>query len=438
MRWWPRSLFGRNLLLFAGLIVLGQLLNALLFSRLVLEPRVQAAAQAMVQDVRALAAGLRALPPVQRQAFVERFNADAASAGDATALLRPERLTRLERRFLDEIDARLGGVAPAGMRPWRFGPGRTLQLRITLDDDTYWVALRGLRSTREFTGAWLAASIGSGLLAILGAWLIQRRLNRPLAGLVHAARALGRGERPPPLAEDGPDEIATVARSFNEMAAGIERSGQERSLMLAGLSHDLRTPLAKMRLATEMLRSRPDAELLATLDANIDGVDRLLAQFLDFTRAGHEADESPVEAGLNDVVQQALALCAPDGVTLALGPVQRRPLRAHGVARMLMNLVTNAQHHGAAPIEVATGEGPAEGLWMEVRDRGPGIPPAQAEALKKPFARGNAARGGPPGAGLGLAIVERIANGQGARFTLGPREGGGLVARVRWPSPPGR
>jgi two-component system osmolarity sensor histidine kinase EnvZ len=102
------------------------------------------------------------------------------------------------------------------------------------------------------------------------------------------------------------------------------------------------------------------------------------------------------------------------------------------VERLVLNLVVNAQRHGRPPIELATGHD-GTGLWLEVRDRGPGIDPATAESLKEPFARGDRARGGPAGAGLGLAIVDRVARAHGARFELLPREGGGLVARVAWP-----
>ncbi len=434
-RGWPRSLFYRNLLLFAGLMLLGQLATALLFRQLVIKPRVESTARAVAQELQALADGLAGLPAEQRAGFVSRFNSAHAANAESPDGTLPPRLTRLERHFLDQVRTELaprpaaGGQVPA----WHWGPGPRLEMTLHVDGRPYAVAMPGLRSPREFTGAWAAASGATALLAILGTWLIQRRLNRPLAALVSAAQALSRGERPPPLAEDGPDEIATVSRSFNDMAAGLARTEQDRALMLAGVSHDLRTPLAKMRLATEMLQGRADAELLATLDGNIEGMDRLLAQFLAFTRAGQGADEALVDADLNAVVRQALALCSDDGIALALGVVRPRPLPAQAVGRLLMNLVTNAQRHGAPPVEVATGED-AAGLWLEVRDRGPGIAADQVEALKKPFARGEAARSGPAGAGLGLAIVERIAQAHGARFELRSRPGGGLVARVAWPA----
>jgi two-component system osmolarity sensor histidine kinase EnvZ len=266
--------------------------------------------------------------------------------------------------------------------------------------------------------------------------LIQRRINRPLNALVQASASLGRGERPAPLPVDlrrTPREIASVSQAFNDMVASLAQGERERSLMLAGLSHDLRTPLAKMRLATEMLDGRAEAELLATLNRNIDAMDGLLSRVLDFMHSS-EGDREPLaEADLNALVHEALALCPPDGVRLQLGAVRPRPLRHQGVLRLVLNLVVNAQRHGAPPIEVATGES-SDGLWLEVRDRGPGIDPAQAHLLKQPFARGDAARGGPSGAGLGLAIVDRVVQAHGAQFELLPRVGGGLVVRISWPT----
>lgn len=434
-RWWPRSLFHRNLLLIVALILLGQVANAVLYRQWVLKPRLANAADAMALNLQALQHSLAALPPPQRETFVEAFNArvlqEAEAAGEKDAA--GDGLSRLQRAFLAGVASRLAeGGASA---PWSLGPNRTVRMRIGLDEKTYWVSLPGLRPAAEFSGAWIAASAASALLAMLGAWLIQRRLNRPLGWLVAAASALGRGERPQMLTAaqpDAPSEIATVSKAFDEMVTSLDRSEQERALMLAGLSHDLRTPLAKMRLATEMMQGRAEPELLASLERNIGGMDRLLSQFLDFTRASQATPEPRVEAELSSLVRDALSLCSPEGVTASLGPTPARALPAQSVARIVINLVTNAQRHGRAPIEVACG-GDVASQWLEVRDSGPGIAPHRIEALKQPFARGDEARGGPAGSGLGLAIVDRLARAQGAVFELVPREGGGLVARVRWP-----
>ncbi|HEV7914316.1 MAG TPA: ATP-binding protein [Albitalea sp.] len=438
MKLLPRSLFSRNLLLIVGLILVGQVASALLFRQLVMRPRIQPMAEATVRNFESLEEGLRVLPRPQRQQFVERFNARSGKrAGEPVG----DRLTLLERAFVRQVDERLAGRG--GDVIWRRDSDRSLAVAFAIDGERYWLNVPGLIPSREVPWTWLAGMGATMLLALFGAWLIQRRINRPLNELVHAASALGQGVRPAPLREDGPSEIATVAHGFNDMVAGLANNEQERALMLAGLSHDLRTPLAKMRLATEMLDGRGDAELLTSLNRNIDAMDSLLTQFLDFTRAtssGSWDQEAPATTDLNVLARDALALCAQDpdgmgGVALQAASLPPLPLCAQAVRRLILNLVVNAQRHGAPPIEVATGQ-VAGSVWLEVRDRGPGIPAHRAEALKKPFVRGDAARSGPAGAGLGLAIVERIARDHGARFDLLPREGGGLAARVEWPAGP--
>lgn len=435
MRLLPSTLFRRNLLLFVGLILLGQFANAVLFRELVMKPRLELAADAAVAQLLGLREALQAVPAALRADVLERFNRHtrAVDGPDDTARLLRRGRRLLEQSFIEQVERRVAahGIGIA----WRDQGRDALVARMRLEDGEYRVDLPSPALARQFSRTWLFSSVATALLAVLGAWLIQRRINRPLNELVHAAAAFGRGEPPRPLPEDGPREIATVSHAFNEMVASLSRSERERAVMLAGLSHDLRTPLAKMRLASEMLQGHGDAQLLASLDRNIDAMDRLLTQFLDFTRAGAAAGEAlpRVEVDLNEVAREAVLLAGDDGVTFTPGPVPRLRLQPEAVRRLVLNLIVNAQRHGAPPIEVASGMlGPE--AWLEVRDRGPGIEPGQAQALKEPFARGDRARGGAEGAGLGLAIVERIARAHGARFDLLPRSGGGLVARVAWPA----
>lgn len=435
----PRTLFQRNLLLIVALILVGQLGNAWLFRTLVTLPRTTLVTESTVRELQALEHGLGSLPVEQRTAFVEHFNAQVQQSIDRSEGHTGDearwRATRLQRVFLDQLNERWTRTGRA--LNWRHPGGHIIQVRLDIDQQPYWVTLPGLPPTPVFNGAWLAATAATALLAIIGAWLIQRRINRPLNALVQAAAALGSGERPAPLPADAPGtprEIASVSQAFNDMVASLAQSERERTLMLAGLSHDLRTPLAKMRLATEMLDGRAEAELLATVNRNIDAMDGLLSRFLDFMRSSQGEREPLVEADLNALVHEALALSPLDDVRLRLGPLPLRALRPQGVVRLVLNLVVNAQRHGAPPVEVATGDDHGM-LWLEVRDRGPGIDPARVDALKEPFARGDAARSGPSGAGLGLAIAERVAKAHdGARFELLQRDGGGLVARVTWPA----
>ena len=435
MNWRPRSLFGRNALFIVALIVLGQLGGALLLRQMVVKPRLDQAADSVARNVAAIRAGLVAVPPAQRQAFVDAFNARARAAdggrdASAPAVLRPL-LTPLERGFVRRVSARLAGQGVDLV--WRRDPGGSLALRLPMEGGEHWVVLPGLLPEREFTGAWLAVSSVSVLLAIVGALWLQRRLDRPLARVVAAARTLAGGQAPAPLPEDGPTEIATVSRSFNQLVASLQQAERERALMLAGLSHDLRTPLTKLRLGVEILHGRSEPELMASMTRSIEELDAIVGQFLDFARS--KEPEMPVPVDLDALARAVQAAAADHGRTLRVEatagplPVAARP---KALRRVLDNLVENAFRHGRPPVVLRTARESAW-VWIEVEDRGPGIDLAQAELLKQPFRRAGDARSGAAGAGLGLAIADRIVRGHGGRFELLPAVEGGLRARVSLP-----
>lgn len=430
MRWLPRSLFGRNLLLIVGLIVLSQIASAVLLRELIQKPRLRLTADSVVRNLEAVHQGLATLPAAQRAGFVDRFNERARAAlPDAHSHAQTDHLRPLERVFVQEVSRQLAEHGDVAV--WRREASGLLAVRMRVDGDDYWLNLPGLIPAHEFTGAWLLASLVIGLIAVGGAWWIQRRINRPLGRLVRAAQQLGGGEVPAPVPEEGPSEIATVSRSFNQMVQDLGRSERERAVMLAGLSHDLRTPLTKLRLSAEILSNPAEPELAAGMVRHIEAIDGLLDQFLEFSRlsASDQAWSEPlVSADLNALVRESVQSVAQEDVALDLQARGAVPLRVQALRRLVVNLVVNAQRHGRPPIEVATG-GEGNDWWLEVRDRGPGISPAEAESLKQPFQRGDASRG-QPGSGLGLAIVDRIARVHGARFDLLTREGGGLVARV--------
>ncbi|MEY4564231.1 MAG: hypothetical protein RLZZ618_3508 [Pseudomonadota bacterium] len=427
----PRSLFGRNLLLIALLILAANVAGAVLFRELVMKPRVRALADTTVRHVEALSRGLRLLPPDQRSAFVDRFNAHLRSPVISPT---PQReLNVLEQAFVAQLAERAPGDAPI---LWQREPDGSLALQLQLEGDSYWINVPGMLRGPDLSAAWRLGVLATVSLAVLGAWLMARRINRPMRALVAAARRLGRGEPVGELPEDGPSEIATMAHGFNEMVRSLAQQDQERGLMLAGLSHDLRTPLAKMRLVTEMLEGDP--VLLDSLNRSIETLDRLLSQFLDFTRSGQGGPwtgEAAAASDLDALVRDAVLQCPPfrEGeLQFKPGAVPPTLLRPQATERIIVNLLVNAQRHASGPFEIVTGHGP-QGTWLEVRDRGPGIPPNQVALLKQPFSRADSARSGAGGAGLGLAIVERIARADNAQFDLLPREGGGLIARVQWP-----
>ena len=444
-RWglWPRSLLGRNLLLMAVLIVLGQLVAAVLVRQMIFKPRVAQVADGVARNVTALRAGLQALPPAQRVAFVEAFNRQAAQATPPAlpeSAARRGLLSPLERQFVQAVSRRLGAGDAETQPPqpvWRRDSTGVLSLRVVHEGaegaESYWLNLPSVFPTREFTGAWLAATLASMLLALLGAWWLQRHINRPLVQVVGAAQQLAQGQSPATLPDDGPEEIATVARSFNQMAQSLATADHERALMLAGVSHDLRTPLTKLRLGVEIAGAQVDAPLAASMARSIDEMDGIVGQFLQFARSGEA--EAPTTASLNDLAQAVAEAQADHGraLVLELGALPDVPVRPQALRRALDNLVENAWRHGAPPVVLRTGADATQ-VWLEVQDQGPGITAEEIHRMRQPFARGGGtARAGAPGAGLGLAIAERVARAQGGALELHSAPGQGLRARLVLP-----
>ena len=444
-RWglWPRSLLGRNLLLMAALIVLGQLLAAVLVRQMIFQPRVALVADGVARNVAALRAGLQALPPAQRAEFVDAFNQQAVAATPPVALQSAARralLSPMERQFVQAVSRRLGADDAATQTPqplWRRDSTGVLSLRVVHEGaegaESYWLNLPSVFPTREFTGAWLVATLASMLLALLGAWWLQRHINRPLVQVVGAAQQLAQGQSPATLPDDGPEEIATVARSFNQMAQSLATADHERALMLAGVSHDLRTPLTKLRLGVEIAGPQVDAPLAASMARSIDEMDGIVGQFLQFARSGDA--EAPTTASLNDLAQAVAEAQADHGraLVLELGALPHVPVRPQALRRALDNLVENAWRHGAPPVVLRTGADATQ-VWLEVQDQGPGITAEEIDRMRQPFARGGGtARAGAPGAGLGLAIAERVARAQGGALELHSAPGQGLRARLVLP-----
>ncbi|KIH80937.1 ATP-binding protein [Pseudomonas batumici] len=272
-----------------------------------------------------------------------------------------------------------------------------------------------------------------GLLSTASAWIFVSQLNQPLKRLVDAARQLGQGRSVRLPISDTPSEMTEVYRAFNQMAEDVEQAGRERELMLAGVSHDLRTPLTRLRLSLELMGRHDD--LSDEMVRDIEDMDAILDQFLAFIRDGR--DESVEEVDLSELVREVVVPYnqTEERVRTRLQPIQPFPLRRVSMKRLLNNLIGNALHHAGEGVEVAayvSGDSSAPYVVLSVMDRGTGIDPAELEGIFNPFTRGDKARGG-KGTGLGLAIVKRIAAMHGGNVELRNRTGGGLEARVRLP-----
>ncbi len=330
----------------------------------------------------------------------------------------------------------------------RVGGAVTTSREMILDQEWFWVSLPagGERLSVGFPlsrigprpiHALLASLAGGALLTLLAAWWLARRATRPLQRLQQAVTSLGRGQTPERLPEAGPREIAALSRRFNEMAKQVEDLLAARTVLLAGVSHDLRTPLARLRLAVEMLVRKPSPELAAQVEGDIEAMDRLIADVLMLARGfGHEAKHRVALVGLLAELVRAIPGAA-ERVLIEAGDITL-DLPVGALRRILANLLENAlRYSGGQPVTLHA-ETAGGVCRIGVLDRGPGIPAAEREAVFRPFYRLEASRSvDTGGSGLGLAIVRQLAAAQGWVISLADRDGGGLAAWLEIPLQPG-
>lgn len=434
MKLLPQTLLWRTFLLLAALMILAVAAWAAIFNSLEREPRARQLAQMVVSVVNLTRSALvTAQPDKRRELLLELSDREGiriypVEDNEVVAPL-PER-----SQFLQLVATEVRRQLGADTRMTRNRDGKAgfwVSFRIDGGDE-YWLMLPRERVERNVPLHWLGWGAAALLLALAGAYLIMFRVTRPLKALAGAAHDIGLGRRPAPLAETGPDEIRSVTHAFNRMSSDLTRLDEDRALILAGISHDLRTPLTRLRLAAEMAADETAREGIA---ADIDEMDQIIGQFLDYARDTEGEPAEPTD--LNAVIVHVVAPLQRRGARIDLRLAELPPfmLRPLALLRLAGNLINNALHHGgeASAVEVATRREGAS-VVLDVMDRGPGIPQEEIERLKQPFTRLDAARTGASGAGLGLAIVDRVAKGHGGRFDLLPREGGGLIARVTLPA----
>ena len=451
MKLLPRSLLWRTFLFVALLMMLSVVAWFAIFRAYEREPRARQLAQTLVSVANLTRAALISARPEARHDLLREL-----SDREGIRIYPAESSDQIEalpdRDFLHRVDELVKEQLGPHTRMSLSREGeQALFVSIRIDDNDegeYWLALPQERIHRVFPLGWLGWGVAALLLSLLGAWLIVYRITRPLKALQQAARKVGAGETPARLDEHGPTELATVARAFNQMSADLAQIDQDRALILAGVSHDLRTPLTRLRMGIEM---SADEGLREGMTADIEEMDKTIGQFLDFARSeGGEAPQTvDVAALLADIAGQyrrrgfmvnppshGAASCAPGEIPNA--PDGAAPIAAAGLSvrpqalrRAVSNLIDNALCHAGRniPVEIVLSE-TAGDFVIEVRDRGPGIPPQEVERIKRPFARLEAARSNATGAGLGLAIVERVARTHNGRLELLPRDGGGLIARL--------
>lgn len=448
MRLLPGSLFGRVLAVLVVGLALVLSIGAVLHLRERSDLLQQAGAAGMARQIADAVRVLDAQDPAARART-------AASLGSASLNVTLERApsnladsvrgpgaARIEALLDDYLDdrreIRLGpgmGMPPMTMggasMPHAMSSMRPPTIQVRLRDGT-WASFAYAAPPIRVSWPYhlLVEALALMLLVIAVSVIAVRRATRPLAFLASAADELGANINRAPLPEVGPDEVRRAARAFNSMQARLKDYIEDRGRILAAIAHDLKTPLALLRLRTEGLSH--DAELKAKFEGDLKRMEQLVAETLDFVRTL----DSPEAAQPVDVVALLESLKAD---TAALGwnveiagHAKPYPGRVQALQRCVTNLVENAVRYGKSA-SIALDDSDDE-LRVRVRDQGPGIPERELERVFEPFYRLEASRNrATGGTGLGLAIARTIARAHGGTVTLSNPEGGGLEALLTLP-----
>ena len=427
MRLLPETLFGRTA-------------TALLVAFLVFEAAAFAVVWSMVIEplARRSADDLAAKIHLAAQTWVELPPATRADYEMELAFRHNLELGEARTRWPERADpGYFGGLIVAALTQ---RARQDVVLRQGPDPDWEWVELRisdkllrvGYDRERYILDAPLAA-VGVFLLGaaltVLTALLMARQLSRRLGGLADKAREVGQGRDPVRLPENGPLELRELTAAFNSMAEEVRSLLENRTVLLSGISHDLRTPITRLKLALSMLEDA-DPAMVSRMETDLDEMNRLITDMLAFARALKMEDvaECDLTRVLDDLAGQAARL----------GPVEWLPgppcpvrVGEAALRRVLANLLENARRYGDGKAVTLALERREKEIRIGVLDRGPGIPAAQREAVFRPFYRLEESRNREAGgSGLGLAIVRQLVDAYGWRIELADREGGGLRAEL--------
>ena len=426
-----RTFFLLALLLAGGVFAWVQTLRALEF-----EPRAVQAAQQTAGLVNLGRAALKQADGINRVALVKQLSLQSQAIRvmprEARDTFEPFEVDRFTRRVGRELRATLG---PETVVARSVNGSEGLWVGFTIERDNYWLQAESshidpLSGPTWFV--WIGIAIAATVLGSVG---IARLINRPLKQLSFAASRIRGGDLESRLDENTlTSEIREVNMGFNRMARELARVEEDRAVMLAGISHDLRTPLARLRLETEM--SVADEEAKRNMANDIDQLDAIIDKFMDYARPGETHLQPVLAAKLIDKEIQGFRDPTQIRITSRVAIDLKVMADETELARVFLNLFENARRYGrgtytgVAEVQVSyVNAGP----WViiTVRDNGPGVAPEKLSQLIVPFFRGDAARTAATGAGLGLAIVDKAMQRMGGSLELANAQDGGLMAHVR-------
>ena len=433
MKLWPQSLFGRTAATIALTMSLFLVVSMAAAFYFIIVPLMKRSADDFAADLVSAAHALQDLPeeqhPELRKDLLQDLGLIVAEEQGGSPARRSDAL------YLGYFSDALNRLAGEELTIMEFGSGPLLWVDVPAHGKLYRLGFDRGRLGTNPPLALLLVVAGGAVLVLLASVMEVRSVTKPLDRLSAAVEEVRRGGRPPALPVEGPAEIAALAEAFNQMSADMRQMSENRTVMLAGISHDLRTPLTRLGIAVEMLDEKCNPGLIAGIRRDLDAMNRLIGEFLRLSEVAR--DEIPVEVDLWHIIESMAQDMEREGGKLRLhheDPPCVYFADPVALQRVLANLLKNAAQYGnGTPVDVFL-HCSSKAVSIEVCDRGPGIPADEVDAVFRPFHRLDSARAKRSGGtGLGLAVANQLATKHGWSIELLPRDGGGTVAKLGLP-----
>ena len=427
----PSTFLGRSVMIILTPLILLQVVSTWIFYDRHWDTITRRLAGAVAGEINMVIESMRQFPGKENE---DRVLSTASSMALRVAYKRGEILPNvapeigsgiLDRRLSKALDEQI--KRPFHMDTWTYDG--QVRIKVQLPNGVLDVFVSRERLFSSTTYIFVMWMVGTSMVLFAIASIFMRNQVRPIRRLAAAAAGFGKGRDVPDIKPEGATEIRTAAAAFNLMRERIQRSIVQRTEMLAGVSHDLRTPLTRMKLQLAMLG---DGEEIAALKADLAEMENMVEEYLAFARG--EGTEAVVDADIRELLDDVVAGARREGASIDIDsdPALVVPVRPNAFRRCVTNLVANAMVHADHVAVRASRDGDA--IEVTIDDDGPGIPSEEREEVFKPFYRLDSARNlDAGGTGLGLTIARDVMRGHGGDLRLEKAPAGGVRARLRLP-----
>ena len=440
MKFIPNTLLARFLILIATVLIIAQVVSIRIFDYFERGPR----AEAVAQEIETIVNFTRVSLISSREDKRLELLSELSTKGDIRIYpayyfediepLAPDPFLQV---IVSKLKARLGENTIVVTNHYGI-PG--LWVSFAIDQDEFWVVIP-TPGDRPFPWHWIGWGIIVAGLSIIGAYATATRINKPLNLLINATEQLKKGTFPEKLPLDSVTEFRTMSQTFNEMAESLGKVDQERKVLLAGVSHDIRTPLTRLRIAIEMLPEKIASKLKKSMEEDIFEIDNILNQFIDYVRGFNQ--EATVTTNLNEFFSHMKNQHQILNRNIVLVSNLKIPIfydiKPISFRRLFDNLINNAFSYSTGEV-VITLRKHKENISISVLDDGPGIPPDHIQRLLKPFERFDVISinkkqiaNNREGCGLGLAIVDKITEAHNGKLVISNRAKKGLEVKIILP-----